>query len=471
MRHRVRRFIDSKGLVPTSGPLVVGVSGGPDSVCLLHLLVQLRDEIGLDLHVAHLNHQLRDAESDGDAAYVSDLSESMGIPATVAIQDVQAYRYQKRISLEEAAREVRYDFFSEVAQSIGTECVAVGHTLDDQAETILMHLIRGGGLSGLCGMRPISHWQLASESPLTVIRPLLEVSREETQAYCTVYDLFPRKDSSNASDEYLRNRIRRELVPLLERYNPNIQQGLARLGSSLQGDSDYLSIETSRLWGSVADDCPEGISIDNRAFVELPLSLKRHLLRSVWQRVAGSVQDIEQIHIESMINLLEMPAGKQLSLPDGLHLLGGYDRSLITREENISCSLPTLEGEYQFAVPGETFISDWRITARVVENRDELFEEDRYGATFDFELVGEQLTLRTRKDGDRFQPLGMNHSKKLQDYMVDARIPRGWRDRVPLVCARGQIIWVVGWRIDERAKVRSTTKRVLRLEFRMTGSP
>ncbi|MFC2025429.1 tRNA lysidine(34) synthetase TilS, partial [Chloroflexota bacterium] len=218
----VLRFVREHHLIPSRHQLLVAVSGGPDSVCLLHILVKLKKELKIRLHVAHLNHQIRGDESEADAQYVSHLAHQLGIPATIQRGDVRAYQIQQRISsLEEAAREVRYTFLSQVAKSTGASRVAVGHTTDDHIETILMHLIRGTGTKGLRGLQPSSLWR-ASESSLTIIRPLLRISRKETADYCHHYQLMPRIDASNLSLSPLRNRIRLQLLPLLQSYNPRV---------------------------------------------------------------------------------------------------------------------------------------------------------------------------------------------------------------------------------------------------------
>ncbi|MFA4836854.1 MAG: tRNA lysidine(34) synthetase TilS [Dehalococcoidia bacterium] len=461
----VLSFIEEHSLIEKAKLLVVGVSGGADSVCLLHILLQLRDELNLDLHIAHLNHQLRGEESDADARYVSDLAQRLAVPVTIESRDVAAYRAENRLSVEEAAREVRYAFFADVADSIGAEAVAVGHTADDQAETILMHLIRGSGLSGLRGMQPLSNWRLPDGSNLKVIRPLLQIDREETEAYCKALNLSPRVDSSNLLPKYLRNRIRSELMSIIEGYNPNIRRNLARTARLIADDMAHIAGEVSQLWGTTAIERSGGVALDNKAFESLSLSLKRHLLRSGLERLLGSLRDIEEVHIESLLEVMEQPAGKRLSLPEGLLFIGGYTESLITREENAPCPLPLLGGEHKLVIPGETALPGWHVKAEIKDSGIRSQDSVKYQAVFDFDLVGADLTVRARRDGDWFQPLGMSHSKKLQDFMTDSKITRAWRDRVPLVCSGDQILWVVGWRIDERMKVTPPTTRVLEIEF------
>ena len=465
---RVQQYLVGHSMIQSHGPLVVGVSGGADSVCLLHILTRLRDAMGVDLHVAHLNHQLRGVESDTDAEFVSHLAHELGAPITIQSCDVESYQTEKRCSLEEAAREVRYAFFANVAHSIGANTVAVGHTVDDQAETVLMHLIRGSGLLGLRGMLPLSQWHLLDGTPLTVIRPLLDADREETESYCAACGLAPRSDSSNISKEYLRNRIRSELMPRLLEYNPKMPRALCRTADLIADDIAYFDEVVIQLWDVVVEKSPSGIVLDNQAFSDLPPALRRHLLRAMIGQLRGSLRDIGQRHIESLMMMMLRPAGKKLSLPYGLRFYGDYTKSYLSSSEVHELSLTPLEGEYQMTIPGVTCFSDWRVKAEVVDASLEMTDCSNYVAYFDFDLTGASLAVRNRRDGDRFRPLGMNGSKKLQDFMVDAKIPRALRDRIPLVCSEGQIIWVVGWRIDQRVRVTDATEHVLRIEFLKT---
>jgi tRNA(Ile)-lysidine synthase len=464
LSQRVSRFIEEHSLIEGAATLVVGVSGGPDSVCLLHILHHIKDKLGITLHVAHLNHLLRGAESDADADYVSQLASHLGVPAIIDRRDVKAYGAKRRCSLEEAAREVRYAFLGEVAESLAADAVAVGHTANDQVETILMHLVRGAGLPGLRGMQPLTVWRTPSGSQLKVIRPLLDISREETEAYCIAHRLAPRWDYSNRSLSYLRNRIRLELIPLLQSYNPNIKAALLRLAQAATADQDLLEQEVCRAWGDVITEHPQSIVLNNEAFSSLSPSLKRRLLHSALRQLLGDFAEVQSTHIESLLKVVEEPAGKRLSLPHDLAFYGGYRECVITRGE-ITPPLPPLEGEYRLNIPGETILPGWRVGATISERCLEESEEHGFRASLDFDVTGRDLFIRGRRHGDRFQPLGMANPKKLQDFMVDVKIPRAWRGRVPIVSSPQHIIWVVGYRIDHRARLTPQTKRILCLEF------
>ena len=466
--------------------LVVAVSGGQDSVCLLHILVKLQKELKVKLHVAHLNHQLRGAESEADAQYVSGLAGQLGIPATIGQRDVKAYQARHRVSLEEAAREVRYAFLAEVAESIGADRIAVGHTSDDHVETILMHLIRGSGTRGLRGLPPSSRWPFTGTG-LTVIRPLLPVSRAETVGYCRRYQLEPRIDATNRSLSPLRNRIRLKLRPLLESYNPRVAEALLRTARIATDDFALLNKEVTRMWGKVAWRQGKTVILDKKRLLNLPPAGQRYLLQMAIEELLGSLKDIEMRHIEGIMAALTKPVGKRLHLPGSLVFTIEYNQYLIGPEAAALSPFPTLEKELTLEIPGETRLSGWQVAATILSSSvvkggpnegtalwDAVGKDsagDNFTAYLDFDRVGNNVLVRGYQPGDRFQPLGMSQPKKLGEFMIDAKIPRTWRQRVPIVCSPRHILWVVGWRIDDRVKVTESTQQVLCLRFsRIAGA-
>ncbi len=464
LEQRVLGFIQEHRLISSRQRLLVAISGGPDSVCMLHILVKLREKLDIGLHVAHLNHQLRGAESEADAQYVFDLAHRLGIPVTVEQRDVKVYQAQQHISLEEAAREVRYTFLAQVAKSIGANRVAVGHTTDDHVETILMHLIRGTGLRGLRGLQPSSLWQSSMDS-LTIIRPLLPLSRQETADYCRSHKLIPRIDASNLSLSPLRNRIRHQLLPLLQDYNPRVTDALLRTARIVGDNLAFLDEEGARLWNKIARRRENTIILDKGRFLELPHALKQHLLRMSVEKLLGNLKDVETRHIEGMMGALTKPAGKGISLPGGLYFSIEYDHYLLGSDPAALSPFPLLGTEFSFNIPGETLLPGWSVEATVI-NREQMLEKNTdFIAYFDLDRAGDRLVVRPRQRGDRFQPLGMSQPKKLGEFMIDAKIPHAWRQRIPIVCSPRHILWVVGWRIDDRVKVTENTKQILCLKF------
>ncbi len=461
---RVSNFIAEHSLFSAGDKLMVAVSGGADSVCLLHILTQYRPRLYAELHVAHLNHQLRGSESDDDANYVSELAGKLGVPATIERRNVATHHDQYGGSLEEAAREVRYGFLAEVAKLVGITKVVVGHTRDDHIETVLLHLLRGAGTTGLCGLQPRSILPYGeSGGTLEIIRPLLDVTRQETLDYCRQHDLSLRSDSSNLSFSFLRNRVRMELLPLLRSYNHGIDEALLRLADIAGDDISFIEQQASLLWPELAREDGDVIHLDMSRMVSLPRAIQRHTFRRAVKQLRGDLKDIEADHIEAMVDFLSKAAGKKLCLPDGLTLSTEYGRLILASSQAPVCPLPPLGEAFKINIPGETDSLSWRIKADIF--REPAADDNNFVASFDFEKIGRELMVRRRQPGDRFQPLGMGQTKKLQDFMVDSKIPQGWRDSVPLVCSAEQILWVVGWRIDDRVKVTENTKQILRLKF------
>ena len=469
LEQRILDFIYSHRLIEQDTCLLVALSGGPDSMCMLDVLLKLRGELRIQLHIAHLNHQLRGSDSDSDARFIDRLARQLGIPATLATGDVTGYRREKHLSLEEAAREVRYAFLAEAAYSLGTDRVAVGHTSSDNIETVIMHLVRGTGTAGLVGLKPLVK-QRSAGSELTVVRPLLSVSRAETAEYCREHKLAVRIDSSNLALSSMRNRIRHELLPILTTYNPGIEQAILRLSRIASDDIDFLAIEGKKLWRRIVHIHQGIILLDRKEFLEIHPALKRYLLRMACNKLLGNLKDIETRHIEMIIDSLEKPAGKILNLPRGLKFLIDYQRYLLGKDPESLSPLPPLNGIWQLNIPGQSTLPGWMVKAEFLDRKQVKMERDNpFCAFLDLDSAGNRLLVRTRRSADRFQPLGMDKQKKLGKFMIDARIPAAWRNYIPLVCCDDQILWVVGWRINDRYRVTKKTKRILNLEFEKTG--
>jgi tRNA(Ile)-lysidine synthase len=464
-KEKVLAFIRENHLLKGGEKLVAAVSGGPDSVCLLHILCSLRRELGITLHVAHLDHQLRGAESDADAAYVKALARRLKIPATIESAGVQAYRKQHRLTLEEAAREVRYRFLASTVQKTGAAAVAVAHHSNDSAETILMHLIRGTGIKGLRGLSPVTGLKIDGKE-LTVIRPLLVLSREEITAYCAEHGLKPRTDSSNLSIEPFRNKVRRKLLPELQKYNPRIADALLRTARSAAADLDFIEKAAILAAPEVAVFEKSSVIISKKAFIALHPALQRQVLRDAIESLLGNLKDIESSHIEDVMEALGKPAGKTMGLPFGLNFFIDYNKYILTLNIPAPCPLPPLEKKFPLAVPGITTSNGWEITASYVPSTVSVTEESGFTAYFDAVAAGKKLVVRSCLPGDRIQPLGMTQEKKINRLMMDEKIPRAWRGRVPLVCSGTDIIWVAGWRISQLYRVTPDTKKVLKLEFK-----
>jgi len=464
---RVEEVLRTAGLLQPSGcTLVVAVSGGPDSLTLLHLLHALAQRHSLRLHGAHLNHGLRGSESDEDARYVQETCRRLEVPVTVERADVAGLRARHRLSWEAAAREARYNFLARVAATVGASAVALGHTSDDQAETLLLHLLRGTGIRGLRGMLPLSPWRSRDGTrDVALVRPMLKVTRQETEAYCASRSLIPRYDSSNLQDRFTRNRIRRKLMPHLQQYNPAAREALARLARTVAQDVEYIDRKVQEVWPSVVVWEPWGIRLHRDAFNELHPSLQAHLLQRAYTELVGEPWDLNLAQVEGMQRLAIEGAGRSLSLGHRLRFFTSYEELLMAREAPGS-PWPPLE-QMVLPLPGKLCTKGWRIHLRQIRAADAqgLPHHDSFQAYLSRAAVGEELVVRTRKAGDRFQPLGMEGTKKLKEFMIDARIPRAWRDGVPLVVGKEGVAWVVGWRIAHWARIMPETQEAVEITF------
>lgn len=483
---QARRTVEEHGLIARGDGIVVGVSGGPDSLCLLHVLLQLREEYELRLHVAHLHHGARGVDADADAEFVEALAAEWNLPVTIEKQDVPALAREHRLAFEEAARRVRYAFLARVAREIDAGKIAVGHNANDQAETVLMHFLRGAGLAGLRGMlplTPITDYRLLepftenSLPTVRVIRPLLEVERAAVEEYCAGQGLAPRFDRSNLDATYHRNRLRHELLPLLETYNPNVRDRLCHTAAVIAADYELLVRLRDQACAEVVREESDGaIVLDRAAWQALPVALQRAVLREAAYRLRRSLRDVDFVHVESARRVgLSGETGAQGTLPGGLALTVGYDVLTVgtAGDAGPPPDEPLLWSEEPLPVrlPGTTPLpgSDWALEAEALGEWDVqriAANPDPWSAYLDADALTGSLVLRTRRRGDRFRPRGMaEHSVKLSALMINLKVARAWRDRVPLLAAGEEIVWVCGRRLAEAVSVDRGTERVARLCF------
>lgn len=448
--------------------IVAAVSGGPDSMAMLLLLDRLREPLDFELYVAHADHGLRGDEGRDDARFVEDAARDMGLPATVGRLDVNALRAGRRMSLEEAAREARYAFLAETASTLGASAIAVGHTADDQAETVLMHLLRGSGASGLAGMSAILRLPAASYGGrVALVRPLLDFTKAETRAYCLLRGVKPREDSSNSSLEIARNRVRLELIPMLERYNPRVREALLRMSASAAHDRDFLESAAEDALKRLLVTGERGVIAVSRAgFAGLHPAVRRHLLRLMYRGFAGAAKELTHRHVEDMLRLSGGRTGTRIELPCGIRFEVGYDTLRLAATGATIPAAPPIEGEHELSIPGEICVGGWCVRAELLPPVRDLAAVGSHQAVLDANRAGRRLCVRSRRPGDRISPLGMTGSRKVQDVMVDDKIPAAERDGVPLVVSENGVVWVVGHRMAHWARVREDTEQVLRLDFR-----
>ncbi|HUV94142.1 MAG TPA: tRNA lysidine(34) synthetase TilS [Anaerolineae bacterium] len=491
---QVQQTIDAHGLLLPRDTVVLGVSGGPDSLCMLDVLRRLAPTYHASLHVAHLHHGIRGQDADEDSAFVAELCRGWGVPCKVERIDVPALAQRRGLAIEEAARQARYAFLRSCAHAVDAESVAVAHNADDQVETVLMHFLRGAGLAGLRGMRPLA-WmdelRLRAnflESPpgpqarIRLIRPLLEVSRQEIEKYCREQGLQPRFDRSNLDQTYFRNRLRHELIPFLETYNPNVRQVLRRTAEVVAADYELLRVHLARTWPDVVrSESDVAITFDLNALRSLPLGLQRSIMREGIHRLRRSLRNISFVHVDDAVRIVrEGKVGAIATLPRRLALTLDYEQAILAEEgfEPPAPTVPRITAEgLPVSVPGTTTLpdTDWRVTTRLVEHkslpRNWPQNTDPYLAYVDASRIraGSRLTLRPRREGDWFEPLGLRgRRQRLGDYCINAKIPSRERATLPLlVCGEHgeDIVWVVGYRLDARYAVGADTESVLVVRF------
>jgi len=469
---KVRRFVIEHGLFSPGEKVIVGVSGGPDSLCLLHVLYRLRFDFDLKLHVAHLNHKIRGLAAEEDAAFVGKVAKEWGIPCTIEARDVPALAREKSMSLEEAARYARYKFLAEVAIRENAKTIAVGHNADDQVETVVMHWVRGSGLAGLRGMLPRSRLVVGGEEyNLWLIRPLLEVSRAEIEAYCREHGLTPRFDLSNLDTTYFRNRLRHELIPYLETFNPRFREVVRRSARLFADDYDFLRHQVKACWNEVVEQEEEkGIVFSLNRWLTLHPAMQRGTIREAISRMRRGLRDIGWEHVERARKaVLERRAGVKVTLPQGLTLVTGYGIFFIGEEGFAPWEdLPLITEEIALEIPGQRPISEsgWKVETSVVPlpqlPNDWSANPDPWQAFLDWKKVKAPVKLRPRQPGDRFKPLGLKGgTKSLHEFMIDEKIPQYLRDKWPILVDGEKILWVVGYHISEEALVTTETEEVL----------
>ena len=431
MLEAVTTYLEHHHLLPASGIIIVAVSGGADSLCLLHLLHRLcgpgKLYPDLRLHVAHLNHQLRGEASEQDADEVAQLAERLGLPATIGSIDVRALAHQEQRSLEDAARVARYRFLRGLAHG---QPIAIAHHRDDQVETQLLHWLRGGGISSMVGLQPRQH---------DIIRPLLAFTHADTLAYCRQHNLVPQEDASNTDTRFLRNRIRHELLPLLEAMNPGIRETLLRNAEVMRIDAEWIEKQVDMHWSSVVvfqqDRCMR-LSLDH--LLALPLSIQRHLLRRVTAQLGEGQSSLELRHYKIIEQFMHRETGSAeltLHLPGHVHA-SRHGNSLLfehVQQHTLSRVTNNTNTEVILPVPGCVTIpgTRWLARADFIEDKAvytalhhenwqavwRLLGVQPHTVYVDGHSIGDSLHIRTRRAGDRIRPLGMAHEKKVQDVL------------------------------------------------------
>ena len=453
------------GLDPAK-PVLAGISGGPDSLCLLGVL----HSAGCRVIVAHFNHQLR-PEADLEAASVAESARTLGLPFVTDSADVRGYAGEHHFSLEESARTLRYRFLFAAARQQGAQAVAVGHTADDQAETVLMHFLRGAGLAGLKGME-YRTFLPAFDAEIPLVRPLLSLWRTDTESYCHEHNLEPHFDASNLDTVYFRNRLRHDLIPELEKYNPRFKEALIRTAEALQGDYSVLQEVLEAAWKELVVETGDGwAAFDQPKLARLSPALRRNLIRRAAESLRPDSRDFGFEVLERAAAFVESPAGKQVDFVNGLYLfaesgkiyLAAYEADLPSAQwPQVSDQLTVVDNQCELG-------NGWILSVENValDASQPVLDSNNWTAWLDADLTTNSLTVRPRRAGDAFSPLGMGgQTVKLREFYINVKIPRRARAQWPLVCIDEKIAWVPGFRLAHPFRVTERTKRVLHLKIK-----
>jgi tRNA(Ile)-lysidine synthase len=449
--------------------VLVGLSGGPDSLALTHALLRA----GFSVRAAHFDHRLRPEASD-EPQQVAALAADLGLDLAAGEGEVAAYAREEKLSIEEAGRMLRYRFLFAQAQSWGADAVAVAHNADDQAETVLMHLLRGAGLDGLSGMAPRSLPNPWSEA-IPLVRPLLYTWRDEIEAYCAEHGLQPLLDPSNSEITFFRNRLRHELLPILANYNPQAKAHLAQSARLLAADQDLLESLTSAAWPGVLEgqssDC---LHLDRYALLEQPLALQRRLLRRAHAALRpDSRSGADFAAVERALALLAQDFSAPQDWLDDLFILSeGAAFWIAGWQAQLPRPWPQAPVEaLPFEAPRVLALDGWQLSASETSPEGaDLDNADGFQTWLDAELAGSELLLRRRQPGDRFQPLGMDGSLKLADFFINEKLPQRARDAWPLLCKGAEILWVPGFRPAHGYRLHADSRQALHLQLRQAAA-
>ena len=479
IKNKVLRLVDQTittySMFQPCDSVLVGVSGGPDSVALIHILLELAPKFSLKLGIAHLNHGLRLRESDSDAEFVSSLANRYNLPFYTRKVDISEYRLKHKLSLEEAARQIRYGFYKKEAERNGFNKIAVGHQANENAELVLMYLLRGSGAPGISGIPPIREGQ--------IVRPLIKVTKTEIIDYLAINGLKYVMDQLNTDLKFLRNRIRHQLLPTLKtEYNPRIIETLNRFAEIIRLEDEWMNNAIEPVFDDVLiSKDSESLTLSVPRLCRIQVAIRRRVIRKAIEAVKGDLRRITFFHIEATLKLIEkLQAYGYLDLPSGLRVRRKGAELCFAKEER---DLPEIGFKFDLAekftfkyfVPQPNISSvsihiketgaQLKFSKIKVENIPDIHCPGQHVAFFDMDNLSFPLILRNFKPGDRFTPLGLNGTQKLKKYFINQKVPRSDRERCPLLLNKDKIIWIVGHRIDDSSKVKSSTRNVLQAEL------
>lgn len=458
---KVLETIRQEALIESGDKVLVAFSGGPDSACLLHILKELEEELGISLYAAHLNHQIRGIEAHEDALFSYRDSKDLGVPCFLSSVNVPKLAEDKKLTIEEAARVARYEMLFELKEKLGIQKVAIAHNLDDQAETILMRIMRGTGLNGLKGME----YKRADG----IIRPLMDVKRYEIEDYCNLNNILYRVDKTNLEDSYTRNKIRIHLIPFIENnFVFNIKEILSRMANGLREDSQYIEEECKEIYEQLHQKVEDyGIKFELESFENMNPALLKRLLRYAYTELLGSGEGLESIHLEDALKIINSPKPEaKINFPKGILAEKKRYYFYVTKK---SIESESVNFEYKLQLDGITEIPELSLVAEtkvMSKEKCKLLSSSSNIKSFDIDKIQGDLVVRTRRPGDKIKPLGFAGTKKIKDIFIDKKIPVESRGEIPIISDESKIIWIVGHDISEESKIGEASEKVVRIAIK-----
>lgn len=459
MLDKVIDYIKENELIQKGDKILVALSGGPDSVCLLHILYELKDTFNLTLGAIHINHMLRGEDSDKDEKYIIKLCNELGINHYVKRIDIEYVAKFENVSLEVAGRNERYKAFEEIRKKYEYNKIAVAHNANDQAETVLMRIMRGTGLEGLTGIK--------SKREDGVIRPILCLNRQDIERYCEEKRLNPRIDSSNYERIYSRNKVRLDILPYMkEHFNKDIIDTLNRMSILLQKDNEFIEKYSNKCYNKYCENLGERFRISRNLFKEEMDSIITRVIIRAFKEISNSHQNFEMKHIYEIVSLANKDTGKRLNLTNKIICENLYGDIIFIKKEKHKKELSN-NSEIKIDkndIYKKVVFDNYIISFEIIENRNEVeFSKNNLIKLFDYDNIEKEIVIRYRKDGDKIVPLGMNGSKKLKDIFIDLKIPREDRNSIPVLCFDDKISWIVGYKTSQLFKVTKDTKKILKI--------
>lgn len=459
MQKRVEDYVAKWDMLEKGDKVIVGVSGGADSVCLLFVLLELQKKISFELLVVHVNHNLRGEEANADERYVKQLCQEVGIECRVYSKDVETIARERRLSVEEAGRDVRREVFSEVMQSCQGTKIALAHHMNDNVETFLMNVARGSGLKGLGGIRPVTG---------TYIRPLLCLERREIETYLNERGISYCTDTSNSSDVYLRNRVRKYLIPFMEKeMNAQATSHISETMRQLMEIQNYIEEETEKYWEFCVREEKSGYILLEENFFEVPKVIQPFIIKSIMAKLSGKEKDLGEVHIQNIQELLTKQVGRKIDLPYGIRAKRVYEGLFLAMEFKEMGSFPTVYLNFEETDTQEFYWQDWKVTCRLRNEipTAEKLKQKSNTKWFNYDIMGKELCVRTRRMGDYITIHPDGRTQKLKSFYVNEKIPQERRDKILLLADGNHIVWVEDLRVNTIYGVNEHTKRVLEIQI------